>query len=182
MPSPSQPDLISEERGEYNITPEQQAEKEAYRERLRLFLEDPASRQIEGFPIGDNEAILALSDPPYYTACPNPFLGEIIEKWQKEREEIQASLPDAEQEISSRAFCRGCIGRQERPDLQRPLVPHQGAAQSHHALYPALHRTGRHRFRWILRHWHDRRGCSTVRGSAKQLKAWGTLWTKKARF
>ena len=85
MTSASQPDLLREERGEYKFTPEQQAEKDAYRARLRAFLEDPASRQIEGFPIGEDEAILALSDPPYYTACPNPFLGEIIEKWQKER-------------------------------------------------------------------------------------------------
>ena len=29
-----------------------------------------------GFPLGEIEDILALSDPPYYTACPNPFLGE----------------------------------------------------------------------------------------------------------
>ena len=90
MSSASQPDLIREERGEYKFTPEQQAEKETYRARLRAFLEDPASRQIEGFPIGENEAILALSDPPYYTACPNPFLSEIIEKWQKEREALNA--------------------------------------------------------------------------------------------
>jgi len=80
--------LIREESPIY--TPEQRAEREAYLARLRAFLEDPASRQIEGFPIGENDAILALSDPPYYTACPNPFLGEIIEKWQKEREALQA--------------------------------------------------------------------------------------------
>ncbi len=32
-----------------------------------------------GFPHGDIEDILKLSDPPYYTACPNPFLGEFVE-------------------------------------------------------------------------------------------------------
>ncbi len=26
-------------------------------------------RDIEGFPIGSDQAILALSNPPYYTAC-----------------------------------------------------------------------------------------------------------------
>ena len=31
-----------------------------------------------GFPHGDIEDILALSDPPYYTACPNPFLGSFV--------------------------------------------------------------------------------------------------------
>jgi DNA modification methylase/rubredoxin len=104
MSSASQPDLIREERGEYNLTPEQQAEKETYHARLRAFLEDPASHQIEGFPIGDIEAILALSDPPYYTACPNPFLGEIIEKWQKEREELQAERSDAERKYHREPF------------------------------------------------------------------------------
>ena len=35
-------------------------------------------RGIEGFPIGSDEDIIALSDAPYYTACPNPFIGEFI--------------------------------------------------------------------------------------------------------
>ncbi len=51
----SQPELIREECAEYQITPEEQARKAEYRARLRAFLEDPASRQIEGFPIGENE-------------------------------------------------------------------------------------------------------------------------------
>jgi hypothetical protein len=29
-------------------------------------LKEPDFRKIEGFPIGDDEDILALSDPPYY--------------------------------------------------------------------------------------------------------------------
>ena len=62
-------------------------ERAAYLDRLREYLRDPEFRAIEGFPIGEDEAILALSDPPYYTACPNPFLPEILERWQKEREE-----------------------------------------------------------------------------------------------
>lgn len=37
-------------------------------------------RNMEGFPIGKDEDIIALSDPPYYTPCPNPFIGEFIEK------------------------------------------------------------------------------------------------------
>ncbi|MCH8098059.1 MAG: DNA methylase [Proteobacteria bacterium] len=31
-----------------------------------------------GFPHGEIEDILNLSDPPYYTACSNPFLGEFV--------------------------------------------------------------------------------------------------------
>jgi hypothetical protein len=34
-----------------------------------------------GFPHGEIEDILNLSDPPYYTACPNPFLGEFIQAY-----------------------------------------------------------------------------------------------------
>lgn len=35
-------------------------------------------RHIEGFPIGSDEDIIALSNAPYYTACPNPFIEEFI--------------------------------------------------------------------------------------------------------
>ena len=38
-------------------------------------------RDVEGFPIGKDEDIIALSDPPYYTACPNPWIGEFIERY-----------------------------------------------------------------------------------------------------
>jgi hypothetical protein len=31
-----------------------------------------------GFPYGEIDDILDLSDPPYYTACPNPFLREFV--------------------------------------------------------------------------------------------------------
>jgi len=68
----------------------------ADRDQLREYLHDPAFRAIEGFPLGDDEAILALSDPPYYTACPNPFLPEILEQWQAERAQLrqELDLPD----------------------------------------------------------------------------------------
>ena len=35
-------------------------------------------RDIEGFPIGSDEDIISLSEPPYYTSCPNPFIGDYI--------------------------------------------------------------------------------------------------------
>lgn len=41
-------------------------------------LKDPEYRKIEGFPVGEDEDILELSDPPYYTACPNPFVEEFV--------------------------------------------------------------------------------------------------------
>jgi len=50
---------------------------------LREKLKDPEFRKIEGFPIGEDEDILALSDPPYYTACPNPWLGDFVNLYGK---------------------------------------------------------------------------------------------------
>jgi hypothetical protein len=55
------------------------ARRAYFLERLREKLQDPGFRQTEGFPDADDEAILALSDPPYYTACPNPFLQEFVQ-------------------------------------------------------------------------------------------------------
>lgn len=52
---------------------------------LREKLKDPEFRKIEGFPIGKDEDILALSDPPYYCACPNPWLKDFIREWEAEK-------------------------------------------------------------------------------------------------
>jgi DNA modification methylase/predicted RNA-binding Zn-ribbon protein involved in translation (DUF1610 family) len=46
----------------------------------------PELKNIEGFPIGKDEDILKLSDPPYYTACPNPFIDDFLEEWENEKE------------------------------------------------------------------------------------------------
>ena len=55
-----------------------QVRRAYYLRLLREKLKDPEFRKIEGFPIGSDEDILAMSDPPYYTACPNPFLEEFV--------------------------------------------------------------------------------------------------------
>ncbi len=57
--------------------------REYFLEKLRDKLKDPEFRKIEGFPIGEDEDILALSDPPYYTACPNPFIVDFIKQYGK---------------------------------------------------------------------------------------------------
>ena len=44
-------------------------------------------KSVEGFPIGDDEDILALSNPPYYTAYPNPYIKDFIEKYGKPYDE-----------------------------------------------------------------------------------------------
>jgi hypothetical protein len=58
--------------------PSEQARREHFTKLLAEKLKDPVFRKIEGFPQGTDEAILAMSDPPYYTACPNPFLEDFV--------------------------------------------------------------------------------------------------------
>lgn len=51
-------------------------------EKRKLTKEDiDKVRDIEGFPIGTDEDIIALSDAPYYTACPNPFIEDFIKEY-----------------------------------------------------------------------------------------------------
>ncbi len=73
--------------------PNDQARREYFLEKLQ----DKKFRKMEGFPIGDDEDILAMSDPPYYTACPNPFLGErsvnLAARCEREKPSPQASTP-----------------------------------------------------------------------------------------
>lgn len=63
-------------------------ERRAYfREQLRAKL--PELRSIEGFPIGSDDDIVNLSDPPYYTACPNPWLNDFIAEWEQEKLQLE---------------------------------------------------------------------------------------------
>lgn len=58
-----------------------------FREELRKKL--PELKKMEGFPIGEDEDILNLSDPPYYTACPNPWLNDFITEWEEEKKQLE---------------------------------------------------------------------------------------------
>jgi hypothetical protein len=58
--------------------PNDEDRREYFLAKLKEKLQDPEFRKIEGFPIGEDEDILAMSDPPYHTACPNPFLAEFV--------------------------------------------------------------------------------------------------------
>ena len=60
--------------------PQSEEEIEAARGELRKRL--PELKQLPGFPQGTDEAILRMSIPPAYTACPNPFVTD----WLKESE------------------------------------------------------------------------------------------------
>lgn len=64
-----------------------EARRAHFTEELRKKLQDPKFRKIEGFPIGSDDDILNLSDPPYYTACPNPWIADFIAEWAAQKPE-----------------------------------------------------------------------------------------------
>ena len=66
--------------------------REYFRNELRVKL--PDLKRIEGFPIGEDEDIINLSDPPYYTACPNPWLNDFIIEWENKKENINGREKD----------------------------------------------------------------------------------------
>lgn len=61
--------------------------RQYFRQELRRHL--PELCKIEGFPIGEDDDIINLSDPPYYTACPNPWLNDFIKQWEEEKKQLQ---------------------------------------------------------------------------------------------
>ena len=54
-----------------------------FTDRLREKLADPEFCKTAGFPKGTDEDIIRMSDPPWYTACPNPFLSDFIRVYGK---------------------------------------------------------------------------------------------------
>lgn len=63
--------------------PSDQARRDHFLKLLAEKLKDPEFRKQEGFPQGTDDAILAMSDPPYYTACPNPWLADFVKHYGK---------------------------------------------------------------------------------------------------
>ena len=61
--------------------------RQYFREELRKRL--PELKKLEGYPIGEDDDIINLSDPPYYTACPNPWLGDFVSEWESEKAALE---------------------------------------------------------------------------------------------
>ena len=78
--------------------PNDQDRREHFVKILAEKLTDPAFRKLDGFPTGTDEAILAMSDPPYYTACPNPFVKDFISFYQAQK---QSNLPNAKEPFAT---------------------------------------------------------------------------------
>ncbi|MCK9221152.1 MAG: site-specific DNA-methyltransferase [Limnochordia bacterium] len=67
-----------------------------YRRVLADYLADPEFMRREGFPQGSAEDILRLSDPPHFTLCPNPFIGEFIGNKKQTVNAVYSKEPFAE--------------------------------------------------------------------------------------
>lgn len=65
--------------------------REYFREELRKKL--PELKKVEGYPIAEDEDIITLSDPPYYTACPNPWVNDWLDDWHIEDEQSYERKP-----------------------------------------------------------------------------------------
>jgi hypothetical protein len=75
---PDQKECLSRKKSNLKLEPDEFAQNCRPLEELL-----DSVRHIEGFPLGKDEDILALSDPPYYTACPNPYINDFIERYGK---------------------------------------------------------------------------------------------------
>ena len=66
------------------LTFDSEADRQAhFLAQLQAKLQDSDFRAMPGFPDAEIADILALSDPPYYTACPNPFLEAFVQQYGK---------------------------------------------------------------------------------------------------
>jgi hypothetical protein len=54
-----------------------------FTERSRDKLSDPGFRKTSDFPKGTDDDIIQMSDPPWYTAYPNPFLADFVRVYGK---------------------------------------------------------------------------------------------------
>ncbi len=104
--------------------PNDEARRAHFTEELRKKLQDPEFRKIEGFPIGSDEDILNLSDPPYYTACPNPWIADFIAEWEKEK------FASRESRVGESEDPRPAT-RDPEPYHREPFASDTGAGKTH---------------------------------------------------
>jgi len=68
----------------FGMTFDNQDDRRGYfTQKLRESLADPEFRKTPGFPKGSDDDIIRMSDPPWYTACPNPFLADFVRVYGK---------------------------------------------------------------------------------------------------
>ena len=85
------------------------AERMARAERSKDLLQH--WKEAVGFPAGMIDAILALSDPPWYTACPNPFLSAFMEAYDKPCDPAGLIAASSSKSMSTKATPTPSFGR-----------------------------------------------------------------------
>ena len=90
--------FLQDEFEEINLTPskvyclglefkDNDERRQYFREELRKKL--PEIKTLSGYPIGSDDDIINLSDPPYFTACPNPWIKSFIDLWEQEKNNLE---------------------------------------------------------------------------------------------
>lgn len=66
----------------------EEARRKHFTKLLSEKLKDPEFRAMEGFPSGSDETILELSDPPFFTLCPNPFFEQLTSYYKSNNHKV----------------------------------------------------------------------------------------------
>lgn len=107
--------------------PNDQARREHYSRLLAEKLSHSDFRKLPGFPTASIEEILELSDPPYYTACPNPFIPDFISQNLTSAPDAVTNLPhvgDLEADARHPVFSFHPYHTKVPPEIIRKLINH----------------------------------------------------------
>ena len=72
-------------------------ESDAHRQRLAAAM--PELLETEGAPVESTDKVLDVSLPPYYTACPSPFIGEVAVSARSPSEPLSDDLSDGSADV-----------------------------------------------------------------------------------
>ena len=114
-----------------------------------------------GFPHGEIEDILDLSDPPWHTACPNPFLIAFVE--------VYGSLYDPGERYRRKPFAVDVSEGKTHPVYRAHGYHTKVPTSCNRAFDPSLHRARRFGSGRFRRYGHDRGGGTMVRLGAGEL-------------
>lgn len=107
--------------------PNDSARRDYFVDLLRSKLAESGFRNTDGFPSATVDEIVTLSDPPYYTACPNPFIGEFVEANKTTSDLPKTSLPhvgDLEADARHPVFSFHPYHTKVPPEVIKKLIEH----------------------------------------------------------
>ena len=114
-------------------------------------------RKMEGFPVASDDQIIELSDPPHYTACPNPFIKDFVDKYGHKYDE---QSDEYKCEPFSSDVSEGKSDPIYMAHSYHTKVPYRAIKK--YIMHYTLYKTWRYCLRCILWNWNDRCGCSIM--------------------